>query len=125
MRAVPNAQQDIPRQSPDPRHPLPNRDLDTGKPVQPGGYPLTDSTYAGLLHRLAATPATPIPPGIKQDILAYYSDPDAPITTRRHPDQWAVVQHDLATLATIPTSNELDPFTTYSTDLPDPTATQP
>jgi len=34
----------------DPNHPLPNRDLDTGKVVQPGGYPLTDSTYADLLH---------------------------------------------------------------------------
>jgi len=32
------------------RHPLPNRDLDTGRVVQPGGYPLTDSTYADLLH---------------------------------------------------------------------------
>ena len=35
----------------DPRHPLPNRDLDTGRVVEPGGYSLTASTYANLLHR--------------------------------------------------------------------------
>jgi len=40
----------------DPQHPLPNRDLDTGKVVQPGGYPLTDDTYADLLHKLTRTP---------------------------------------------------------------------
>ncbi|MGB7266487.1 MAG: zinc dependent phospholipase C family protein, partial [Terracidiphilus sp.] len=34
-----------------PQHPLPNRDLDTGAVVKPGGYSLTDSTYAELLHR--------------------------------------------------------------------------
>ena len=32
----------------DPNHPLPNRDLDTGKVVRAGGYRLTDSTYAEL-----------------------------------------------------------------------------
>ena len=41
----------------DPHHPLPNRDLDTGQVVQPGGYSLTDSTYADLLHRLTRSPA--------------------------------------------------------------------
>ncbi len=97
----------------DPLHPLPNRDLDTGYVVKPGGYPLTDSTYASLLHRLAQNPAQPIPPGIKRDIEAYYSNPNAPISTKRHPAQWAEVQTDLKTLATIPTSNEPQPYPTY------------
>ena len=52
---------------------LPNRDLDTGRVVQPGGYPLTDSTYADLLHRLTHRPTQPIPSGIKLDIQAYYA----------------------------------------------------
>ncbi len=97
----------------DPLHPLPDRDLDTGFVVKPGGYSLTDSTYAELLHRLAQNSAQPIPPGIKRDIEAYYSDPNAPITTKKHPAQWAQVQADLKTLATIPTSNEPEPYTTY------------
>ena len=42
----------------DPHHPLANRDLDTGRVVQPGGYPLTDSTYASLLTSLAEAHAT-------------------------------------------------------------------
>ncbi|MGD0912321.1 MAG: zinc dependent phospholipase C family protein, partial [Terracidiphilus sp.] len=67
----------------DPLHPLPNRDLDTGYVVKPGGYSLTDSTYASLLHRIAQNPVQPIPPGIKRDIETYYSNPDAPITTKK------------------------------------------
>jgi hypothetical protein len=97
----------------DPLHPLPNRDLDTGNVVKPGGYSLTDSTYASLLHRLAQNPAQPIPPGIKRDIEAYYSDPNAPISTKKNAAHWAQVQADLKTLATIPTSTEPEPFPTY------------
>ena len=102
----------------DPHHPLPNRDLDTGLVVQPGGYSLTDSTYADLLHRLTQAPAQPIPPGIKQDIQAYYADPAAPITTKKNAPAWAQVQADLATLAAMPTSAEPEPFPTYG-DEPD------
>jgi hypothetical protein len=97
----------------DPRHPLPNRDLDTGHVVQPGGYPLTDSTYADLLHRLAGEPNTPIPPGIKEDIQSYYSDPNLPITTKKNPGQWAQVLADLKTLDTMPTSQAPEPYPTY------------
>lgn len=100
----------------DPRHPLPNRDLDTGRVVQPGGYPLTDSTYALLLHRIVQQPQQPIPPGIKNDIEAYYSNPNAPITTKKDPAQWAQVEADLATLRGMETSRELQPYPTYGDD---------
>ena len=97
----------------DPREPLPNRDLDTGKVVKPGGYPLTDTTYAELLHRLTRTPTQPIPPGIKSDVEAYYSDPNAPIVTKQHPDEWKKVQEELKILAAMPTSTEAAPYPTY------------
>ena len=116
--ANPSAKQDVPRQSRDPRHPLSNRDLDTGKVVKPGGYPLTDDTYASLLHRLTQTPQQAIPPGIKEDITAYYSDMSVNYSTKKNPQAWAQLQTDLATLATMPTSNEPDPFKTYN-DEPD------
>jgi len=106
----------MPHPSRDPRHPLPNRDLDTGRVVQPGGYPLTDSAYADLLHRLTRQPAQPIPPGIKEDIRAYYADPASPISTKRNPSQWAEVQADLITLAAMPTSTEPTPYPTYGED---------
>ncbi len=100
----------------DVHHPLPNRDLDTGKVVQPGGYSLTDSTYAHLLHLLTRQPNEPIPPGIKVDIQAYYADPNAPITTKKNPQAWAQVQADLTTLSTMPTNPEPEPFPTYDAD---------
>ncbi len=102
-----------PRQSSDPRHPLPNRDLDTGRVVQPGGYSLTDSTYAHLLHLLTRQPALPIPPGIKDDIQAYYANLEMPFTTKKDPGDWAQVQADLITLAGMPTSAEPTPYPTY------------
>jgi len=100
----------------DPHHPLPNRDLDTGYVVKPGGYSLTDSTFANLLHRLTRTPDQPIPPGIKEEIQIYYQDPAAPITTKKDPSAWAQVQADLVTLATMPTSTEPEPYPTYGED---------
>jgi len=101
------------------RHPLPNRDLDTGKVVQPGGYPLTDSTYAALLHRLTIDPTQQIPPGIKEDVQAYYANPESPITTKKDEAKWAQVQNDLATLASMPTSSEPEPYPTYGNEMAD------
>ncbi len=95
------------------QHPLPNRDLDTGQVVKPGGYSLTDSTYAELLHRLASDPNRPIPPGIKSDVEAYYADPNAPITTRKNHDKWEQVQADLKTLEAMPTRAAAAPYPTY------------
>ena len=105
-----------PHAASDPQHPLVNRDLDTGSPVRPSGYRLTDDTYATLLHRLAAAPTAPIPPGIKEDILAYYSNLDLPFATKKKPERWAEVQHDLATLQTMPTSTAPEPYETYGDD---------
>jgi hypothetical protein len=103
-------------QARDPHHPLANRDLDTGRVVQPGGYPLTDDTYASLLHKLVQKPTQPIPPGIKEDIQKYYSNLDLPITTKKDPDHWKQVLADLNTLAGMPTSTAAEPFPTYGDD---------
>ena len=82
---------------------LPNRDLDTGAPVRPGGYRLTDQTYAKLLARVTKDPTIPVPAGVKQDILRYYADPTSPISTKRNPEKWALVQQQLQILPTMPT----------------------
>ncbi len=113
LTAAAGSSQPVPRQSSDPRHPLTNRDLDTGYPVRPSGYSLTDDTYATLLHRLTLTPTTPIPPGIKRDILAYYSDLALPFATKKDPAAWAALQQNLVTLRSMPTSNEPKPYPTY------------
>ncbi len=94
---------------------LADKDLDTGAPVQPGGYPLTDSTYSELLHRLVRTPRNPIPPGLKADVQAYYADSSLPIATRNDARRWAAIQAELPVLASMPTTRVIpvDP------DLPD------
>jgi hypothetical protein len=88
---------------------LPNRDLDTGLKVKPGGYPLTDSTYARLLAMLTKHPDQSIPAEVKRDLIDYYADPQAPITTKNNPAQWAEVQANLKTLQTMKTIGDLDP----------------
>jgi hypothetical protein len=126
LAAEPGSAQAVPRDSSDPRHPLLNRDLDTGNPVRPAGYPLTDQTYAYLLHHLAAHPAQPVPPGIKTDILAYYSDLSLPFATKKDPAAWAAVQKDLDTLRSMPVNPEPKPYATYgdgsNDDVPPPSS---
>jgi hypothetical protein len=81
---------------------IPNRDLDTGERSRPGTYALTDQTYAKLLHSITADGNQSVAPGLKQDILDFYSDPNAPITTKKHPKAWARVVKDLAVLQNMP-----------------------
>jgi hypothetical protein len=78
---------------------LADRDLDTGQRVVAGGYPLTDKTYAQLLARITKVPTEQIPAALKQDILAYYADPAAPISTKKKPKEWAAVQEQLQVLS--------------------------
>jgi hypothetical protein len=85
---------------------LADRDLDTGQQVVPGGYPLTDRTYAQLLARITKIPTDPIPAGLKHDIIAYYADPAAPISTKKKPKEWAAVQEQLRALIGIKTIPE-------------------
>jgi hypothetical protein len=80
---------------------VPDLDLDTGNPSQPGTYRLTDETYAKLLRRVTTQTAMP-PIGLRQNILAYYSNPNAPIATKRHEHQWEKVQKELVTLREMP-----------------------
>jgi hypothetical protein len=89
---------------------LPNRDLDTGLVVKPGGYPLTDKTYATLLDMITKHPDKVVPNQLKHDLLGYYADPQAPIITKKDPAKWARVQENLKTLETMKTIGELDPL---------------
>lgn len=74
---------------------LANRDLDTGAKVRPGGYRLTDDTYAEVVREITRAPNQPIPPGLKEDIAEYYNDPNTPIVTKKDPNRWAKLQAGL------------------------------
>ncbi|MDW5266889.1 MULTISPECIES: zinc dependent phospholipase C family protein [Acidobacteriaceae] len=93
---------------------VPNRDLDTGAAVRPGGYRLTDETYAQLLAVVTRNQSQPVPAGLKQNIANYYADPAAPICTKKNRQKWAQVQTELKLLATMPTTREPLPTPTVA-----------
>jgi hypothetical protein len=99
---------------------LPNRDLDTGAQVKPGGYHLTDETYAHLLAELTSKPTQTVPLRLQQDINDYYADPNAPISTKKDPARWALVQARLKTLQTMATTTDPDPDVDTNTDTTTP-----
>ncbi len=78
---------------------LPNRDLDTGAKVKAGDYALTDETYAKLVDRLASDPSRTIPDGLRENILEYYGDLSAPISTKKHPREWKKLTSELQVIA--------------------------
>jgi hypothetical protein len=86
---------------------LANRDLDTGDRVKPGGYPLTDETYAKLLDEITRSAVPDVPARLKEDLLDYYADPNAPITTKKNRKKWLRVQSELAILQSIKTRPEV------------------
>jgi hypothetical protein len=96
---------------------IPNTDLDTGDLVYPGTYSLEDYTYAELLHSMTRDPSSPIPFGIKRDLLAYFADPEKARYLQRKPKMLAQVQADLPILQTISTKAAY-PDTAF---LPEPT----
>ncbi len=79
---------------------LENLDLDTGAPVAPGRYWLTDRTYARLVDMLTSNHPSPLPAGLVSNIQAYYAQPNAPISTRRNPEKWKRLRRELAFLET-------------------------
>ncbi|NYF51816.1 zinc dependent phospholipase C family protein [Tunturiibacter gelidoferens] len=90
-------------------HYIANRDLDTGEVIRPGGYRLTDITYAKLLAMITKNPDNVVPFQVKHDLIAYYADPQSPIETKKDPEKWAAVQANLKTLDTMKTIGVLDP----------------
>ena len=53
---------------------LTNRDLDTGRPVSPGEYALTDRAYDKLLVKLAEKKFDGVTPDIRDNILGFYGN---------------------------------------------------
>jgi len=72
------------------------------KPLLLNRFP--NATPAELREaRAYAYGGSTIPPlGLRQNILAFDADPNAPIATKRHARQWRKVQEDLAILQQLP-----------------------
>ena len=66
-----------------------NLDLDTGQRPHPGEYRLADGAYAKLLCKLADKDFANTSPALREDILAFFADPDAPYATRADSRNWS------------------------------------
>ncbi len=77
---------------------LPNDNFDVGEATGPGKYRMNDDAHATLLDRLASQKFAGIPPELRDELLQFYSDPDAPYSTKRDSKAWANVQSQLAQL---------------------------
>lgn len=82
----------------DPSDPLADFNLDTGHPTSPAQYERADKTYAKLLKLLAENGYSQTTPDLRTNVLAYYSDPGAPIETKRHKKEWNELLRDLEAL---------------------------
>jgi hypothetical protein len=74
---------------------LQNMDFDTGEPTRAGEYKLADETYAELLKRLASHKFENVPQDLRQNILAFYGDLNAPIATKKDKEEWRTVLRGL------------------------------
>jgi hypothetical protein len=88
---------------------LANTDFDTGHDTRAGEYALTDKTYARLLDQLAGHNFDSVTPELRNNILAFYSDPNAPIATKKKPEAWKKTEDELEKLRSTSTQPEATP----------------
>lgn len=81
---------------------LTNTDFDTGKDTRAGEYALTDKAYAHLLDQLAQRNFDLITPGLRDNVLAFYSNPGAPLATKKNAKAWQKTQDELEKLRALP-----------------------
>lgn len=81
---------------------LTNTDFDTGRDTRAGEYRLTDQTYARLLNQLAGHDFDHVGPGLRANILAFYSNPSAPIATKKKAAAWKKTQDEVDRLQALP-----------------------
>lgn len=79
---------------------LPNDNLDVGKSTAAGKYRLTDAAYSQLLHKLQGH-YTELPQELRSDIIAFYRELRAPISTRADDDDWARLLKELEHLQSV------------------------
>ena len=80
----------------DPR--FPNTDFDTGRPTRAGEYSLADKAYEHLLKDLTKSKFAQLTPELKANILAFYSNPSAPLHSKKNDKSWDEIQRELEQL---------------------------
>jgi hypothetical protein len=77
---------------------LPNDNFDVGEATGPGKYALNDDAHAKLLDKLANQKFAGISSELRDELIKFYSEPDAAYSTKRDAKAWATVQSELTTL---------------------------
>jgi zinc dependent phospholipase C len=80
---------------------LPNCDLDSGQTTKAAEYSLTDDAYAKLLAQLSDRRFDLTSPELRDNILQFYSDPSAPIETKKDLVGWQSVLRSLDQLRSV------------------------
>jgi hypothetical protein len=79
-----------------------NNNFDTGVLTGPGKYRMNDDAHAKLLGLLAAQKFAGASPAVREELLHFYSEPDASYATKRNAKAWAKVQAQLEQLKAAP-----------------------
>jgi hypothetical protein len=79
-----------------------DKDCDTGVATRPAEYPLADDTYAHLLLDLEEEKFAQLTPELRRNILAFYSDPNAPLHGKRDHKKWKQTEEALELLKNSP-----------------------
>ena len=75
-----------------------NDNFDTGGMTGPGKYRMNDEAHAKLLGMLAEQQFAGASPAVREELLHFFSEPDAPYATKRDAKAWANVQVQLEQL---------------------------
>jgi hypothetical protein len=81
---------------------LEDKDFDTGHETRPGEYALADQTYARLVGDLAKNQFKDVSPALRENIMAYYANPESPLATKQHPKQWKKLEAEIDQLKAAP-----------------------
>jgi len=88
---------------------LQNKDFDTGEPTRAGEYQLADETYAKLVNKLADKQFEYVTVDLRQNILAFFGDLNAPVFIKRDKDDWRKTLSALEKLKAAPTQATKEP----------------
>jgi zinc dependent phospholipase C len=84
-----------------------NNNFDTGGMTGPGIYRMNDEAHAKLLGMLAEQNFAGASPEVREELIHFFSEPDAPYATKRNVKAWAKVQVQLEQLKAPPPSEVL------------------
>ncbi len=77
---------------------LPDTDCDTGRKTNGAEYALADKTYARLLRDLSKRQFAQMTPGLRANVLDFYSNLNAPFHTKKHRKEWTETEAQIEQL---------------------------